>query len=112
GLDHRDADVARLLLHGVDHGLDPLPDYHRFDLRHEPTTFDRRSSNNTSRHTPPASPNPARTPTSRKPHPRCSRRLGLFSGKIPASSVQIPAASERAIASSRSARPTPWPCAH
>ena len=91
-LDHRDADVARLLLDGVDHGLDPLADDNCLDLRH-PTTSDRRSSNNTSRQTPFSSPMRSRTPTSRKPQPRWRRRLALFSGKIPACSVQIPAAS-------------------
>ena len=82
-LDHRDADVARLFLDGVDHRLDPLADHDCLDLRH-PTTSDRRSSNNTSRHTPFSSPRRSRTPTSRKPQPRCSRTLALFSGKIPA----------------------------
>src|SRR5579885_3551078 len=34
-LDHRDADVARRLLDGVDHRLDALPDDYGFDLVHQ-----------------------------------------------------------------------------
>src|SRR5581483_155936 len=109
--DHRHADVARLLLDGVDHRLDPLADHNRLDLRH-PTTSDRRSSNNTSRHSPLDSPSRSCTPTSRNPHPRWSRTLALFSGRIPARTVQIPAASLSSITRSSSARPTPRPCAH
>src|SRR4051794_38895628 len=110
GFDHRHTNVTRFLLDGVDHRLDAFANHDCLDLRH-PTTSLRRSSNNTSRHSPFSSPRRSRTPTSRNPQPRCRRTLALFSGKIPATSVQIPAASLRAISSSRSARPTPWPCA-
>ena len=100
-LDHRHADVARLLLDRVDHRLDPLADHDRLDLRHArppPIAFE----NTTSRQTRPARRS-ARARRRAEPHPRCRRRLASFSGKIQVWIVQIPAASRPRDTSSSSA---------
>src|SRR5215204_2934390 len=106
-LDHRHADVARLLLHRVDHRLDALANHDRLDLDH----VDLRSIRTTSRQTPPCWPSRSRVPTTRNPQRSCSASEASFSGKIPVWIVQIPLRSARAINSSRSAFPTPRPCA-
>src|SRR5437764_6225680 len=107
-LDHRDADVACLLLDGVDHGFDALADDYGFDLDHSITSL-RRSRKMTSRQLPSSCPIRSRMPTSRKPKRFRSARLGSFSGKTPVSSVQMPACSVLSIRRSSSAAPMPRP---
>src|SRR5438067_2991578 len=107
-LDHRDADVACLLLDGVDHGLDALADDYGLHLDHSVTSL-RRSNSNVSRHRPSSCAIRSRRPTTRNPALSSSRRLASFSRKTLVCSVQIPAASDSRTNSARSAVPTPWP---
>src|SRR5436309_13835746 len=107
-LDDRDADMACLLLHGVDHRLDALADDYGFNLGHSITSL-RRSRKTTSRQTPSSFPIRSRTPTSRNPERLSSARLASFSEKTPVSSVQIPVASVPATSRSSKAVPTPRP---
>src|SRR5215216_6212560 len=91
----------------LDHRHAAFANHDRLDLDHA----DLRSIRTTSRQTPWCWPRRSRVPTTRNPHRSCSASEASFSGKIPVWIVQIPLRSARAINSSRSAFPTPRPCA-
>src|SRR5215210_1255665 len=107
-LDDRHADVPRLLLDRVDHGLDPLAQDDSLHLRHVTTSL-RRSSRTTSLQTPCNRPIRSCVPSGRKPKRRSRPRLSSFSGKTPVCSVQMPARSELSTAAARSSAPMPSP---
>src|ERR671936_2419704 len=69
--DHRHADVSRFVLDRVDHRLDALAYDDCLDFDHV-ISFERRSRNTVSRHTPSRFATRSRTPTMRKPHFWCN----------------------------------------
>ena len=75
--DDGDADVAGLVLDGVDDRLDPLADDNGLDFDHS-----RFSSKIVSRQMPSRFAMRSRTPTTRNPHRSCSASDARFSGKI------------------------------
>ncbi len=75
-----------------------------------PTKLLLRSIRTTSRQCPSMQPKRSRVPTVRNPARLHSAMLAVFSGKMPACSVQMPACSEAEISADKSAGPIPLPC--